>query len=45
VRVERVAGPAAPEPTAVPVQVAPAAEGLAEMPPSAPLPSPPREVT
>jgi hypothetical protein len=27
------------------VQVAPAAEGLTEMPPSAPLPIPPREVT
>jgi NADH-quinone oxidoreductase subunit G len=43
VQVRRVAGPAEPEPTAVPVQVAPAAEGLTEMPPSAPLPIPPRE--
>jgi NADH-quinone oxidoreductase subunit G len=41
VQVERVAGPAAPEPSAVPAQVAPAVEGLAEMPPSAPLPQPP----
>ena len=45
VQVHRVAGPATPEPSAVPVQVAPAAEGLAEMPPSAPLPIPPRELT
>jgi NADH-quinone oxidoreductase subunit G len=45
VSVRRVAGAAAPEPSAVPAQVAPAAEGLAEMPPSAPLPIPPREVT
>ena len=45
VAVRRVAGPAAPEPSAVAAQVAPAAEGLAEMPPSAPLPIPPREVT
>jgi NADH-quinone oxidoreductase subunit G len=44
VQVRRVAGPAPPEPSAVPVQVAPAAEGLSEMPPSAPLPIPPREV-
>jgi NADH-quinone oxidoreductase subunit G len=44
VQVHRVAGPAVPEPSAVPVQVAPAAEGLSEMPPSAPLPLPPREV-
>jgi NADH-quinone oxidoreductase subunit G len=43
VEVQRVAGPAAPEPSAVPVQVAPAAEGLSEMPQSAPLPIPPRE--
>jgi NADH-quinone oxidoreductase subunit G len=43
VQVRRVAGPAAPEPSGVAVQVAPAAEGLAEMPPSAPLPIPPRE--
>jgi NADH-quinone oxidoreductase subunit G len=42
--VRRVAGAPAPEPTAVPAQVAPAAEGLAEMPPSAPLPLPPNEV-
>jgi NADH-quinone oxidoreductase subunit G len=41
VRVERVGGPAAPAPSAVPVQVAPGVEGLAEMPPSAPLPEPP----
>ena len=45
VQVRRVAGPAAPEPSAVPVQVAPAAEGLSEMPPSAPLPIPPRELS
>ena len=44
VEVRRVAGPAAADPSAVPVQVAPAAEGLSEMPPSAPLPIPPREV-
>ncbi len=44
VQVRRVAGPAPPEPSAVPVQVAPAVEGLSEMPPSAPLPIPPREV-
>jgi NADH-quinone oxidoreductase subunit G len=43
--VRRVAGAPAPEPTAVPAQVAPAAEGLAEMPPSAPLPIPPREAS
>jgi NADH-quinone oxidoreductase subunit G len=42
-RVRRIGGPARPEPSAVPVQVTPAAEGLAEMPPSAPLPIPPRE--
>ena len=30
-----------PEPSAVPMQVAPAVEGLAEMPSSAPLPQPP----
>jgi NADH-quinone oxidoreductase subunit G len=41
--VRRVGGPARPEPSAVPVQVAPAVEGFAEMPPSAPLPIPPRE--
>jgi NADH-quinone oxidoreductase subunit G len=45
VQVLRVAGPATPEPTAVPAQVAPAVEGLAEMPPSAPLPIPPRELS
>jgi NADH-quinone oxidoreductase subunit G len=45
VTVRRVAGPAAAEPSAVPAQVAPAAEGMAEMPPSAPLPIPPREAT
>jgi NADH-quinone oxidoreductase subunit G len=44
VRVRRVGGPAEPAPSAVPAQVAPAAEGLAEMPPSAPLPLPPDEV-
>jgi NADH-quinone oxidoreductase subunit G len=43
VQVRPAAGPAEPEASAVPVQVAPAAEGLAEMPPSAPLPLPPRE--
>jgi NADH-quinone oxidoreductase subunit G len=43
VEVRRVEGPAAPEPSAVPVQVAPAAEGLSEAPPSAPLSIPPRE--
>jgi NADH-quinone oxidoreductase subunit G len=43
VEVRRVAGPPAAEPSAVPTQVAPAAEGLAEAPPSAPLPIPPRE--
>jgi NADH-quinone oxidoreductase subunit G len=37
VRVQRVAGPAEPQPSAVPVQVAPAAEGLSEMPESAPI--------
>ena len=41
VQVERVGGPAEGEPSAVPAQVAPAVEGLAEMPPSAPLPLPP----
>ena len=45
VQVHRVAGPAAPEPSAVPAQVAPAVEGRAEAPPSAPLPIPPREMT
>jgi NADH-quinone oxidoreductase subunit G len=43
VQVRRVAGPAEPEASSVPVQVAPAAEGLSEMPQSAPLPIPPRE--
>jgi NADH-quinone oxidoreductase subunit G len=43
VEVRRVAGPAEPEPSGVAVQVAPAAEGLSEMPPSAPLPIPPQE--
>jgi NADH-quinone oxidoreductase subunit G len=43
VEVRRVAGPAPAEPSAVPAQVAPAAEGLAEPPPSSPLPIPPRE--
>jgi NADH-quinone oxidoreductase subunit G len=42
VEVRRVAGPAEPEPSAVPAQVAPAVEGLAEAPPSAPLPIPPK---
>jgi NADH-quinone oxidoreductase subunit G len=45
VEVRRVAGPPAPEPSAVAAQTAPAAEGLAEMPPSAPLPLPPRELS
>ena len=45
VEIRRVGGPAAAEPSAVPAQVAPAAEGLAEMPPSAPLPIPPREAS
>jgi NADH-quinone oxidoreductase subunit G len=43
VEVRRVAGPATSEPSAVAAQVAPAAEGLSEMPPSAPMPLPPRE--
>jgi NADH-quinone oxidoreductase subunit G len=44
VEIHRVgAGPIAA--SAVPVQVQPAVEGLAEMPPSAPLPIPPREAT
>ena len=38
-------GPARVEPSAVPAQIQPAVEGLAEMPPSAGLPIPPREVT
>jgi NADH-quinone oxidoreductase subunit G len=41
VSVERTGGAERPEPSAVPAQVAPAVEGLAEMPPSAPLPQPP----
>jgi NADH-quinone oxidoreductase subunit G len=40
VRLHRIGGPAAPEPSAVPAQVSPAVEGLPEMPPSAPLPLP-----
>ena len=46
VQVQRVAGPAAPEPSAVPAQVAPgySPPALSEMPPSAPQPIPPREV-
>jgi NADH-quinone oxidoreductase subunit G len=42
VEVRRVGGPEAPEPSAVAAQVAPAAEGLSEMPPSAPLDIPPQ---
>jgi NADH-quinone oxidoreductase subunit G len=38
-------GPGPVEPSAVPAQIQPAVEGLAEMPPSAPLPIPPREAT
>jgi NADH-quinone oxidoreductase subunit G len=44
VEVRRI-GPGDRGPSAVPIQVQPAVEGLAEMPPSAPLPIPPREVT
>ena len=44
VEITRV-GPGSVEPSAVPAQVQPAVEGLAEMPPSAGLPIPPREVT
>ena len=44
VEVHRV-GPGPTDPSAAPAQVQPAVEGLAEMPPSAPLPIPPREVT
>ena len=44
VEIERV-GPGTLEPSAVAAQVQPAVEGLAEMPPSAPLPIPPRELT
>ena len=46
VRLQRVGGARpAHEPSAVPAQVAPSAEGLSEMPASAPLPIPPRELT
>jgi NADH-quinone oxidoreductase subunit G len=41
VEVRRVGGPEGPESGAVPAQVAPAAEGLSEMAPSAPLDIPP----
>jgi NADH-quinone oxidoreductase subunit G len=41
VEVRRVGGPPAPEPNAVAAQVAPAAEGLAEAPASAPMDIPP----
>jgi NADH-quinone oxidoreductase subunit G len=41
VEIRRVGAPSAPEPSAVAAQVAPAAEGLSEMPPSAPLDIPP----
>jgi NADH-quinone oxidoreductase subunit G len=44
VTIERVGG-AGWEPSAVAQQLTPAAEGLSEMPPSAPLPIPPRELT
>jgi NADH-quinone oxidoreductase subunit G len=44
VEVERV-GPGTVDPTSIPVQSQPAVEGLAEMPPSAGLPIPPREAT
>ena len=44
VEVHRV-GPGSTEPSSIAVQVQPAVEGLAEMPASAPLPIPPREVT
>ena len=37
VQVRKIGGPSSSEPSAVPVQVQPAVEGLAEMPPSAPL--------
>jgi NADH-quinone oxidoreductase subunit G len=40
VEVRRIGGPPPAEPSAVAAQVAPAAEGLAEPPPSAPLPLP-----
>ena len=47
VEIHRVMGspPTPTDPSAAPAQVAPAVEGLAEMPPSAPLPIPPRELT
>jgi len=44
VDVHRV-GPGSVDPSSVPIQSQPAVEGLAEMPPSAGLPIPPREVT
>lgn len=44
VEVHRV-GPGSTEPSSIPIQSQPAVEGLAEMPPSAGLPIPPREVT
>ena len=44
VEVHRV-GPGPTDPSAAAAQVQPAVEGLAEMPPSAALPIPPREVT
>jgi NADH-quinone oxidoreductase subunit G len=44
VDVERV-GPGPVDPSSIPIQTQPAVEGLAEMPPSAGLPIPPREVT
>jgi NADH-quinone oxidoreductase subunit G len=44
VEVRRV-GPGTTEPSSIPIQSQPAVEGLAEMPPSAGLPIPPREVT
>jgi NADH-quinone oxidoreductase subunit G len=46
VEIHRVGGVRPPhEPSSVPIQLAPAVEGLAEMPASAGLPIPPREVT
>ena len=44
VEVHRV-GPGSTDAVAIAAQSQPAVEGLAEMPPSAPLPIPPREVT
>ena len=44
VDVHRV-GPGSVDPSSIPIQSQPAVEGLAEMPPSAGLPIPPREVT